>query len=282
MTLDGHRSDDDAPYVFITEDAGETWRSLTANLPEGAGSTRTIAEDPVNQNLLYLGTEFGAYVSLDRGSNWTRFHGDLPTVAVHAFAVHVASGEVVAGTHGRSLWITSVNELRQMTNEVLAQQAHFYKPLPAVIWRSALSTGGTNRRFVAENPADGARFVYHLKEKVGKAVLEVADGSGKVQKRIEGSIEPGLHVLQWNLRGAPRIPDGVSERARQWYMRRGGARVAPGAYTARLRIDGVVHAQPLVVENRPRASRSLVAAERRAGRTARVPDPTGRAGLRRR
>jgi len=251
VTLDGHRSDDDAPYALTTDDGGKTWRSMTANLPDGAGSTRTIAEDPVNENVLYLGTEFQTFVTLDRGEHWTRFNGDLPTVSVHAFAINVPSGEVVAGTHGRSLWITSVNELRQMTKEVMAKDVHFYTPVSAVIWRSGMSTGGTNRRFVAENPRDGAHLAYHIHKRARSAKLEILDSSGKAVREMEASNEKGLHRVTWNLRGPVNIPAGASERARQWYMRRGGSRVGPGTYTARLTVDGEQFVQKIKVEIDP-------------------------------
>lgn len=251
VTLDGHRSDDDAAYALTTDDGGKTWRSLTATLPEGAGSTRTIAEDPVNENVLYLGTEFQTFVTLDRGAHWTRFNGDLPTVSVHAFAVNVPSGEVVAGTHGRSLWITSVNEIRQMTKDVMAKGVHFYKPISAVIWRNDMSTGGTNRRFAAENPRDGAHLAYHLKKEARSVKLEILDSSGKAVREIAASESKGFHRVTWNLRGPVSIPDGASERARQWYMRRGGTRVGPGTYTARLTVDGEEMVQKIRVEIDP-------------------------------
>ncbi|MGC6487114.1 MAG: VPS10 domain-containing protein [Planctomycetota bacterium] len=251
VTLDGHRSDDDAPYAMITEDGGKTWRSLTESLPAGAGSTRTIAEDPVNEDLLFLGTEFQAFVSLDRGAHWTRFNGDLPTVSVHAFAVNVPSGEIVAGTHGRSLWITSVNELRQMTADVLDKAVHFYEPVSAVIWRGDLGTGDTNRRFVAENPKDGAHFVYHLKEDARDVSLELLDSTGKSVRKMDAPKEQGLHRVTWNLRGPVNLPAGASERQRQWMMRRGGPRVGPGSYTARLTVDGEEMLQRVKVEIDP-------------------------------
>ena len=94
VTFDGHRSNDDQPYAFATEDYGKTWRSLTTRLPETAGSVRVLREDVVNENLLYLGCEFSAWFSVDRGQTWTKFEG-LPTVAVHEFAVHPKAGEVV-------------------------------------------------------------------------------------------------------------------------------------------------------------------------------------------
>ena len=251
VTLDGHRSDDDAAYVLMTEDAGATWVSLTATLPDNAGSTRTIAEDPVNADVLYLGTEFQTFVSLDRGAHWTRFNGNLPTVSVHAFALNVPAGEIVAGTHGRSLWITSVNEIRQMTKEVMAKDVHFYKPLSAVVWKSALSTGGTNRRFTATNPRTGAGLAYHLKKKVSAATIEVFDSTGKVVRKFEGKTEPGLHSVQWDLRGAsPAAPANVPARFRG-FRGRGGRRVGTGTYTVRLTVDGEVQSHPLVVEIDP-------------------------------
>src|SRR5262249_52652922 len=83
VVFDGHRSDDDEPYVYVTEDFGQNWKSLRGNLPWG--STRVLREDITNPNLLYLGTEFTAWASLDRGKSWTKINAKLPTVAVHEF-----------------------------------------------------------------------------------------------------------------------------------------------------------------------------------------------------
>ncbi|MGK0264558.1 MAG: hypothetical protein ACI8UD_003219, partial [Planctomycetota bacterium] len=188
---------------------------------------------------------------LDRGEHWTRFNGNLPTVAVHAFALNVPSGEVVVGTHGRSLWIGTVNEIRQMTKEVMAKNAHFYKPVSAVIWRSSIGTGDTARRFAAENPDSGAHLAYHLKKKAKSIKLEILDGSGKGVRTIDVSADKGFHRVAWNLRGPVSIPDGASERAIEYYRRRGGSRVGPGVYTARLIVDGVEMTQKVKVEIDP-------------------------------
>ncbi len=115
VVFDGHRSDDDTPYVFMTEDFGETWKSLRANLP--AGWTRVLREDVGNTNLLYLGTEYAVYASTNRGASWTKINNNLPTVAVHEIAVHPTAGEIVVATHGRSIWILDVTALRQMTDD---------------------------------------------------------------------------------------------------------------------------------------------------------------------
>ncbi len=99
VAFDGHRSDDDAPYVYVTEDFGETWKPLKANLP--TGSSRVLREDIEKENLLYLGTEFAAWASLDRGQTWVKINSNLPTVAVHEFAQPTGVDEIVAATFGR-------------------------------------------------------------------------------------------------------------------------------------------------------------------------------------
>ena len=121
VAFDAHRSDDDAPYLYVTDDFGQTWKSITGNLP--TGSTRCLREDVKNPNLLYCGTEFALYVSLNRGSTWTKINNNLPTVAVHEVAVHPTAGEIVAATHGRSLWILDITALRQMASDKIKDEA---------------------------------------------------------------------------------------------------------------------------------------------------------------
>src|SRR5205823_1366476 len=95
ITLDGHRSDDFKPYVFFTNDYGQTWQSITGDLPKTTGSTRVIREDPRNRNLLFIGTEFGAYVSSDRGKHWSLLAGDLPTVRVDDIKIHPREHDLI-------------------------------------------------------------------------------------------------------------------------------------------------------------------------------------------
>ena len=152
--MTAHRSNDDKPYVFVSEDYGVTWRSLVNNLPETAGSTHVIREDIKNENVLYLGTEFAIFVSVDRGQSWTKLNSNLPTVAVHEVALHPTAGELVAATHGRSLWILDVAALRQITAATLAADAYLYRPQPAVKWRSKPSRGSSGtRKFVGPESA---------------------------------------------------------------------------------------------------------------------------------
>ena len=253
-TFDGHRSDDDESYVLLSEDFGRSWRSLRADLPENAGSARTLAEDYENPNLLFLGTEFGAWASIDRGASWTSLNGTLPTVAVHEFALHEPSGEVVAATHGRSLWILDANPLRQMSAEALAEGAHLYQPAAAVIWRSEPGRGSSGtRRFVGDNPPAAASIYYSLAEAPDSIKLRVTDLAGETVRELEAGSEAGLHRVEWDLR-RPR-PDRGDEGRRRW--RRRGPRVPAGTYMVVLEVDGTSYRKPLQVSLDPKYPDSL-------------------------
>jgi hypothetical protein len=203
LALDGHRSDDDQPYLFASEDAGKTWRSLRANLPWG--STRCLREDLKNQDLLFAGTEFGAWFSADRGKAWHKLDTNLPTGAVHAFAFQPQNGEMVAATHGRSLWITDVSALRQIVPENIRDQVVLYKPGAAIRWRNEPSRGRTNRRFAGTNPPSGAQIYYSLPKKAQRVALKIVDIEGATVREFRGVNEPGLQRVSWDLtRAQPR------------------------------------------------------------------------------
>jgi hypothetical protein len=210
VAFDGHRQDDDNPLVYVTEDFGKTWTSLRANLPWG--STRCLREDVQNPDLLFVGTEFAAWVSIDRGHYWTKLNNNLPTVAVHDFAVHPTAGEIVAATHGRSLWILDITPLRQLSTEVAKANVHLFQPHMAVRWHTEPRKGGTNRRFVGENPPAGAQIYYSLTSKANKVSLSIIDYAGKTVRELKASGEPGLHKVAWDLTITPaRPPRGGAE-----------------------------------------------------------------------
>ena len=182
---------------MVTEDNGQTWKAITANLPWG--STRCISEDIQNQNVLYAGTEFGAWISVDRGANWLQLKGNLPTVAVHEFAQHPTTGEIVAATHGRSLWILDVSPLRQLQPEMAKAPATLFKPTPALRWRLEVPRADTNRHFAGTNPPNGATIFYALAQKPKSISLEVQDAAGKSIRTLEAPTDPGLHRVRWDM-----------------------------------------------------------------------------------
>jgi photosystem II stability/assembly factor-like uncharacterized protein len=262
VAFDAHRSDDDEPYIYVTEDFGLTWKSLRANLP--TGSTRVLREDVENSSLLYLGTEFAAWASVDRGQSWTKINNNLPTVAVHEFAIHPTAGEVVAATHGRSLWVLDVTPLRQMSSDALKAKAHLYRPNTAVRWRSEpmrYSMYGVGaRRFAGQNPAYGAQIFYSLTQKADKLSLKVLDYAGKtVVEFSKPNTAPGLHKMDWSLTRQSTAPAG--QRGGGGIFRFGQTTVPPGTYRVVMTVDGQEQSQPLVVEADPTVPNAIAAPE---------------------
>jgi len=199
VAFDAHRSDDDEPYVFVTEDFGETWTSLKANLPWG--STRCVREDVRNPNLLVLGTEFAVFASINRGQSWTKINNNLPTVAVHELAIHPTAGEMVAATHGRSLWVLDISPLRQMTTELAKAPAHLFEPNAVVRWRPEPSraNGGGSQYYAGSNPSRSATLAYSLGQKAEKVSLRVVDHTGATVRTLQAKGDAGLNTVAWDL-----------------------------------------------------------------------------------
>ena len=243
ISFDGHRSNDDEPYVFMTEDKGKTWKSIRGNLPTSAGSVRCVREDVVNEDLLYLGCEFSAWVSVDRGQNWTKLSG-LPTVAVHEIAVHPTAGEIVAGTHGRSLWIADVTGLRQLTSENLNAEVMLMKPNTVLRSTARRQETGADRTFNGTNRSASAQLYYHLKSSADNVSLVISDIQGNVLRTFadidDGS---GLHMVEWDLRRDSNVRQTQGRGGRRF----GGRTVDSGLYLAKLTVDGREYTQPIEV-----------------------------------
>ena len=250
VVFDAHRSDDDEPYVYVTEDFGQTWKSLRANLP--AGSTRVLREDIENQNLLYLGTEFAVWASLDRGGSWTKINNNLPTVAVHEFAQHPTAGEIVAATHGRSLWVLDVTRAAADDAPTPSRRRRTCTGRTTVVrWRSEPQHGPTygagSRRFVGENPPRGAQIYYSLTAPAKKVRLKVQDFAGRTVRELEAKAEPGLHRVEWNLvmEAQPTLLEAVTGGERKKVP------APPGMYRVVLAVDDDEYKQGLKVEPDP-------------------------------
>lgn len=234
VAIDAHRSDDDRPYLFRSEDFGETWFALHEDLPRG--SARCLREDRVNQDVLYLGTEFGAWISIDRGQSWREF-GRFPTVAVHEFAQHPSSGVVVAGTHGRSLWTCDVSPLRNLTREVREESVSLMTPAPVILWRKMPDRGSPGTRgFEGGLPPKGVLISWYLAEEPDEIELVIENAGAVIAEFEETPDSEGLNFLRWDLRQTRRRDDGELRRGRT-------AKV--GTYTAVLVVDGTRHEAPV-------------------------------------
>jgi photosystem II stability/assembly factor-like uncharacterized protein len=261
VVFDAHRSDDDEPYVFVTEDFGETWKSLRGNLP--TGSTRVLREDLRNPDLLYLGTEFAAFASIDRGASWFKINGPtLPTVAVHEFAQPTTAEEIVAATHGRSLWVLDVATLRQLKPG--ADKATLFAPAPVTLWQLDFTHEGMfrtgTRHFVGQNPPRQATMDYALPTKAEKLSLKVVDINGDLVRELNVAKEKdaGLHRVGWDLVSgqAPKAKGkgkGKGKGPGKSPFTPFGRPVRPGTYRLVLDADGVVLTRTVTVEADPRS-----------------------------
>ena len=250
VAFDGHRHQDLAPYIFMTDDFGETWTNITNNLPEG--SIYVVREDLRNPDLLFAGSEVGLYFSIDRGATWSRFMNGFPTVPVHDLVIHPRDNDLIAGTHGRGAWIAdNITPLQQLTPEVMEKDVHLFEVRPETQWLTTYEfSWTTDKRFYKDNPATGSTIAFYLKtEPTQLATIEVSDITGEVQRTINPDLRAGLNSVFWDHRGdpppAPEVPEGQQPRFR-------GSRRAPllppGDYLVRLTVGDQVLTTRLVIE----------------------------------
>ena len=261
-TFDGHRSDDFKPYVFMTDDSGATWKYIASNLPSG-GTVSVIREHHRNPDLLFVGTERGAYLSVDRGLRWTRIKSNLPLVPVDDIAIHPRENDLIFGTHGRSIWILDdITPLEQLKPEMLAAAGYLFDPRPALIFNPYYHKGNLGHKFfVAPNPPYGALISYYLKDKPkGDVKIVITDSEGKTVRELKAAKEAGIHRITWDLRYQPPAAAETGPMAR--FTRLTAPFVLPGEYKLTLVAEGVEVAKPLKVEGDPRIDVTL--AERKA------------------
>src|SRR5262245_56065188 len=210
-TFDGHRGDDYNTYVFVSTDFGESWKSLKSDLPAGI-TCRVIREHPRNQNLLFLGTEFGAYASLDHGGHWTRLKGNLPMVRVDDIQIQPRDNDVVLGTHGRSVWVLdNITALEKMSDAIMSSDLAVFDGPTAYAFRIYNRKGNTGHKwFSAPNPPYGAMIDYYLRTAPsGNVLISISDKSGKVVREMNGTKESGVNRVVWDLRMPPANQGGA-------------------------------------------------------------------------
>lgn len=209
LSFDGHRSDDFRPYVFKTTDYGKTWTRISGSLPDN-GPVYVIREDPRNRNLLFLGTEFGVYFSVDGGKNWNSLNLNMPTVAFHDLLIHPRDNDLIAATHGRGIWVLDdISPLEQLDKIGDADSVLFDNKRPGTRWLP-IQRGGYGRGdlfFRGENPPQGAFIHFYLKDKpAGPATLEISDITGlRKTSYILDNAGPGIARIAWDFRFDPSL-----------------------------------------------------------------------------
>ncbi len=230
VSFDNHRGDDFTAYIYMTANYGSSWTRITGGIPEEAGTIHVVREDPVTPGLLFAGAEFGLLVSFDRGSNWRKMSGGLPTVPVFDIQIHPRDHDLILATHGRSLWIMDdISPLEQMSGNVLSSDLRVFDMRPAIEFHLSNDKGFTGaREFIAPNPPYGVVVNYFLKAKSegrNAVRITVSDKSGNRVRQLNGSAEAGINRVEWDLRyDSPVQAGGLGARGGGG---RGGAAGAP-------------------------------------------------------
>ncbi len=238
VSFDRHTYGDMAPYIYETRDYGKSWTALvTPKDTKGLhGYVHVIKQDIVNPQLLFAGTEFGLWVSIDGGGHWAQFKGgDFPAVAVRDLAIQPRDDSLVLATHGRGIWIVDdITPLRNLNAQVLNEEAGFL-PVQAAQQRISAYGGWSegDASFTGPNPKDGARIAYYQKSRhlFGKLKIDVLDAKGEVIDSIPANVRRGINLVYWSMRvKPPRVPPA----AQVAFNSTQGARVPPGTYTVRM------------------------------------------------
>lgn len=281
VTFDGHRSDKFSTWVFKTSDYGKTWTKITLNLPEGH-TVWVIREDLKNKNLLFLGTEFACFASINGGQSWVPLMNKLPTVAVRDLVIQPRDNDLVAATHGRSIWILDdITPLQQLNEEVLASEVYLFVNRVATRWLDVSRGGQRGHQFFAgENPPsivppayavrepfeNSALIAYYLKADQKEILVEISDleSTHKATMRIEA--RAGINRLRWNMRFDGAIPGRAAQQAAQRVSASGeeqelgpgalrsgsgGQLASPGEYLFRMTVSGKTYTGKITIRQDP-------------------------------
>lgn len=234
VAINNYRNDDFSNYVYKTTDFGQSWRSITGDLPANRVA-RTLREDPKNPNLLYLGTEIGFFISLNGGQNWTELKNNMPTVAFNDLVIHPRDNDLILATHGRGVWILdNLNALQELTPQVMNQNAALFSiPTAERINYTRDGAHVGNMFFRGTNPRRGAVIDYYLKNAVDKKDIKITIHSldGTQINAIRADTTAGINRVTWGM-----DHKGISTGGGRFSP--GGPPVVPGLYIARLTVNG--------------------------------------------
>jgi len=257
-TFDRHTFGDMNSYAYKTVDHGQTWTALNLQESGVRGYAHVIKEDSVDPNLLFLGTEFGLWISVDGGQRWAQYKGsDFPAVAVRDIAVQSRESDLVLATHGRGIWIIDdISPLRALTPELMATGAALVEGPPAIQYFNANGGWGEGDEsfFGPSRPTDAFIDYYQRSRHIfGDLKIEIFDQDGKLIDTVPGSKHRGLNRATWSMRlKPPTVPPAASAL----FAASQGPRILPGTYTVKMTKGDQVYTESLKVVLDPRATYS--------------------------
>jgi hypothetical protein len=257
-TFDRHTFGDMKPYAYKTTDYGKTWTALPLTDSGVRGYAHVIAEDSVNPNLLFLGTEVGLWISVDGGQHWAQYKGsNFPAVAVRDIVVQARESDLVLATHGRGIWIIDdISPLRALTPDLMSKEATL---LPGRTIQYIEGSGGWaegDESFSGRDRPSDAQITYYQKGRhiFGDLRIEILDANGKLVDTVPGSKHRGLNRAAWSMRvKAPAVPPAASAL----FEAAQGPRVLPGTYTVKMTKGDNVYTEQINVTVDPREKFSV-------------------------
>jgi photosystem II stability/assembly factor-like uncharacterized protein len=264
VSYTGFRNDDFRPFVYKTTDYGATWISLAAGLAEGP--VNVVREDVKNPNLLFAGTDFGVYVSIDGGKAWMKMKNDMPTQPIQDLKVQPRESDLIVATHGRGAFITDIKPLQELTSDVLAEDVHLFAIESKVRWVGRDQRESSSSNFSGKSEPAGMLIYYSLKAKPkGDMKIQVYAGN-LLLNEIAGGANVGLNKAFWDMTGRRErtadekkaAQEGARRMREMGYGGRGGDPnfasfpVQPGEYRFVLSVDGKTQTATASVLKDPR------------------------------
>lgn len=257
VVFEDHRRGNWTPYIFRTRNYGRDWERV-ADEDDLWGFVHTVEEDPVAPELLFAGTEFGLYVSLNRGDDWMPWTHGLPPAPVRSLVIHPREHDLVIGTHGRAIFILDdIRPLRALAQspDLAELDVYLFDPPPAYLRNVAAVDGyhfAADAMFEGETRPFGALLTYWVGNGSDSANVEVEilDPEGRLLRTFDGPAKKGLNRLSWDLREqTPEPPQGAVQSQR---FRLQGPEVLPGRYMARIRLGEATSGATVEVRPDPR------------------------------
>jgi len=238
VTFENHMYGDHATYLGKSTDMGKTWTRIQHT--EFTGFAHKICEDPINKNLLFLGTEMGLFATLDGGTHWFRMKNNIPEYAlVRDIKIHPTTHDLIVGTHGRGIFIVDdISAMRNLTAEIWNQEVYLF-PTPQITLNNGLYGWGgpeVSGGWYAGNPSSVPSIDYYLKDRVntGKVSIDIYDANQVLIQSIPGSKRKGINKVYWNLRSnPPKVAGGSTKIDGAGFT---APMVLPGSYTVKLKV----------------------------------------------
>ena len=204
VALNGYRWDDFTTYLYVSQDYGKTWRNMASNMP--MSPVNVIKEDPKNENILYVGTDNGTYISFNQGDSWEAFSKGLPAVAIHDLVVHPEANDLILGTHGRSLYTANMEPVQKVNAALLAKKVTIF---PMESMRYSSRWGNSWSQYLEPYVPETQIKVY-VKE-AGKHTIEIRSANNDLLNSITADLDAGFNYISYNL--------SISEKGRKALMK---------------------------------------------------------------